>query len=126
MYTDLLARIKNAQAVNKPSLKVPFSNMDLDVLNVLAKEGFVESVEKKGRMPKRIIDIKLKYENNRPGIEGSKLISKPSRRLYTGYKDLRQVRQGYGISVISTPEGIMSNREARKKKVGGQILFEIW
>lgn len=126
MYTNLLASIKNAQAVKKPNLKVPFSKMDMAVLEVLEKAGFIEKAEKKGRMPKRIIDITLKYQNERPGIEGTRLVSKPSRKLYISYKNLREVRQGYGISVISTPEGIMSNRDARKKKVGGQILFEIW
>lgn len=126
MYPNLLTRINNAQAARKPGLKVPFSNMDMAVLEVLRKEGFIENVEKKGRLPKRVIDITLKYENDTPTIRGTRLISKPSRRLYVGYNDLRQVRQGYGISVISTPKGIMSNKEARKEKVGGQILFEIW
>ncbi len=127
MVNDTLTKIKNAQAAKKESLKISFSNMDLAVLEVLEKNKFVESVAKKGRMPKRIIEVKLKYDKDGQGvIHGVKVLSKPSRRLYAGYKDIRLVKQGFGILVLSTPKGIMDGREARKAKVGGQILFEIW
>jgi len=71
--------------------------------------------------------LKLKYDEEKRGaIRGIKLVSKPSRKLYTGYRQLRPVRQGYGVGIISTPKGIMTVKEAKKQKVGGQLLFEIW
>lgn len=127
MYIDLLTKIKNAQQARKEFVKLGFSNMDLAVAELLAKNNFVESAVKKGRLPKRVIEIKLKYQGRNIGaISGVKFLSKPSRRLYAGYKDLRLIRQGYGMAVISTPQGVMTYKEARKQKLGGEILFEIW
>lgn len=126
MYTNVLIQLKNAQQAGKERVKVPYSNMDLAVLEVLEKNKYVSEVAKKGRMPKRVIDVKLKYENGRGAISGVRFLSKPSRKLYAGYKDLRTVKQGYGLGVVTTPKGIMTTMEARKNKVGGQLLFEIW
>jgi len=127
MYFDLLTKIKNAQAVKKESIKMPYSNMDMKIAEILAANKFVESVEKKGRLPKRIIEVKLKYEaDGHNGITDVKFLSTPSRRLYAGYRTFRPVRQGYGLSVVSTPKGIMTGAEARKEKVGGTLLFEVW
>lgn len=127
MYTDLLTKIKNAQMARKEYLKVPYSNMDMEIAELLAKYKYIEGVAKKGRLPKRIIEIKMKYDKNNNGAIGAvRLLSKPSRRLYTSYKDLKPVMHGYGMGVISTPKGIMTNSEARKAKVGGELLFEIW
>ena len=126
MYTDLLTKIHNAQKAKKISLKVPFSNMDMAVADILAAKGFVAAVNKKGRVPKRIIEVDLKYDNERGAISGIKFLSVPSRRRYAGYKELRKVRQGYGVAILSTPKGIMTAQEARKQKLGGQLLFEIW
>ena len=124
MYTDLLTRIKNAQQARLEITKVPFSNIDMTIAELLVRHNYIESAAKKGRMPKRMIEIKLKYKDKQGAINGIKFLSKPSRRLYAGYKDLKPVKQGYGISVISTSKGIMTNKEARKMKVGGGLLFE--
>lgn len=127
MYTNVLTMVKNAQAAKKESLKVPFSNMDLVVLELLHKYGFVASVNKKGRMPKRVIEVVLKYDEKKSGaIRGISHLSVPSRRMYVGAKELRPVKQGYGLGVISTPKGIMAYHEAKKANVGGELLFEIW
>ena len=126
MYTDLLTKIKNAQQARKLSLKVPFSNMDMEVLDILVKRGFITAANKKGRMPKRVIEIDLKYSGEQGAISDIKFVSVPSRRIYAGYQDLRKIRQGYGTALISTSKGIMTIDEARKAKVGGQVLFEIW
>ncbi len=126
MYIDLLTKLKNAQKAKKASIKMAYSNMDFAVAELLAARGLVASVTKKGRMPKRVMEVELKYENGVGGIGGMKLLSVPSRRLYVGYDKLRTVRQGFGLSVISTPKGIMTSSQARKEKVGGQLLFEIW
>lgn len=127
MYTDLLTKIHNAQRAKKASVKVPYSNMDMAVADVLAARGFVLSATKKGRAPKRIIEVELKYDAAEKGaISSIKFLSVPSRRLYAGYKDMRAVRQGFGVAVVSTPKGVMTATEARKQKIGGQLLFEIW
>ncbi len=127
MYTDTLSRIKNGFLRKMPRVKIPYSAADLAILEALTKYGYISGAVRKGRGVKRIIDIELKYdENGRPAITGIKLMSKPSRRVYAGYRDVRRSRQGYGRYIISTPEGIKSDSEARKGKVGGEMLFEIW
>jgi small subunit ribosomal protein S8 len=126
MYINLLTKIKNAQSAKLPCLKSPFSKMDFEIAELLAKHKLIESVEKRGRTPKRIIDIKLRYSEGRGVISGIEFLSKPSRRLYTSYKNLRPVLQGFGLLVLSTPKGIMVGKDARKEKVGGVMLFKIW
>ena len=131
--TDMLNRIRNAQAVSKETVVVPFSNLKYEIAKILEKEGFVEKVEKRGRKEKKFLEITLKYlkdKSNRqkmePVILGLKRISKPGQRIYAGAKKIKLVRGGYGMAIISTPEGLMINKEARRKKLGGEILFEIW
>lgn len=126
MYIDLLTQIKNAQAVKKESIKIPYSSNDEKVLEILKKNGFIESFDKKGRGLKKVLSINLKYTDDKGAVSGVKIFSKPSRHLYYGYKDIRIVRGGYGISVFSTPKGIMTGGEARKNKLGGELFFEIW
>lgn len=126
MLTDLLIRIKNAQAAKLPSVKAPYSALDFAVAELLAKHKYVEAAEKKGRMPKRIIEVKLRYTENGPTISGIQFLSKSSRRLYSGYKEMPSAMQGYGLIVVSTPKGIMTGSEARKAKLGGALLFKIW
>lgn len=126
MFINLLTHIKNAQAAKKETVKVAFTNNDFVVAELLQKHKFIEGVSKKGRMPKRILDITLKYENGIGVIQGTRFLSKPSRRIYVGYKDIRPVRQGYGLLVVSTSKGIMDGKTARTSKLGGQLLFQIW
>src|SRR3989344_371628 len=126
MYLNVLTKIRNAQAVRQESVKVPFSNFDAAILEVLEKRKFIESVSKKGRMPKRILEVQLRYVKGKGAINGLRILSTYSRRLYAGYKELRPVRQGFGISVLSTPKGILDDKTARREKVGGQLLFDIW
>lgn len=126
MYYDILARIKNGFQAKKESVFAPYSNFDFAVAKVLEANGFLKSVEKKPFGKKNNIEMRLKYAGGNPAMTDFKLLSKPSRRMYEGYQELRPVKQGYGISVLSTSAGVMSNKEARKKKVGGEYLFEIW
>lgn len=125
---DMLTQIRNAKAVGKPAVYIPYSQIKMTIAKVMKKEGFIESCEKKGQKKvKKVIEIKLKYEKgNISRISNLKRISKPSQRIYKGYEELFPVRQGYGISIISTPEGIISDKEARKKKVGGEVLCQVW
>ncbi|MDI6821104.1 MAG: 30S ribosomal protein S8 [Patescibacteria group bacterium] len=123
MYIDLLIKIKNAQRARKISIKTRYSKMDLAVVELLKRCNFLKDVEVKGRSAKKIIEVS--FENARP-INGIKFLSRPSRLLYGGYNDFRKVKEGLGFLVISTSSGLMTGYEARKKKLGGQLLFEIW
>lgn len=110
-----------------PRVKVPYSAINLAISEALVKYGYITSAVRKGRGVKRIIDIELKYgKDGASAITMIKIISKPSRRIYVGYRDVKRSRQGYGRYILSTPVGIRSNSEARREKVGGEVLFEIW
>lgn len=126
MYSDLLARIKNAGMAKKESVQMPFSGFDFEVARVLQEKGFLANVEKRNLGKKSVLQITLKYRGEEPAISGFKIMSKPSRRLYARYRDLRPVKRGYGVLVLSTPEGVLTDKEARKKKVGGEYLLEVW
>ena len=122
----MLTSIRNAQAAKKDTISVPFSDLNYEIAGILARNNFIGKVDKKGRKSKKFIDIILKYENDSPRISGLRKISKPGQRIYKRYKELRPVRGGYGIAVISTPKGLMTNQEARKQKLGGELICEIW
>ncbi len=126
MYYNLLAKIRNAALAKKDTLVVPFSNFDYNVAKLLAERGYLKDVQKKTSGNKKFIEIKLSYKNSSPSISGFKIISRPSRHVYLRKDKVRRVRQGYGTGVISTTEGILSDGDARKKRVGGEYLFEIW
>jgi small subunit ribosomal protein S8 len=119
---DMLNRIKNAQAVSSESVSFPYSRIKYDVASIMQKEGYIKDVEKKGRKEKRLIKITFKEA----AALGLKRISKPGQRLYLSYKEMRPVKGGYGIAIISTSKGLMSNKEARKNRLGGEIICEIW
>lgn len=126
MYIQLLTKIKNAQALHKDTVRFPYSKMDDAVLETLEKAGYIASYERKGRNPKKFFEIQLLYKNGQEAIQGMRFVSTPSRRMYAKKVALRPIRQGYGVSVLSTSQGIMTDKEARSKKTGGQLLFQIW
>jgi small subunit ribosomal protein S8 len=123
MYIDLLIKIKNAQSSGKPTLKTPSTKADKAVADVLAERGFVKKVELKGKSYKKYLEIDLDGPRK---ITGLKFKSKPSLRNYSGYRDLKKVKGGYGVLVLTTPNGVMTDQRAKREKVGGQLLFEIW
>jgi small subunit ribosomal protein S8 len=123
---DMLTAILNAQKVKKETLKIPFSKIKLEIAKILKREGYIEEFEEKGRYKKSIL-IHLKYdEEGKPGISGAKKISKPGQRIYKGYLEIKRVKGGYGIAIISTSKGLMTDKEARKKKIGGEVICEVW
>lgn len=126
MYTDLLVKIKNAQAVKRENIKVSYSAMDNAVLEILEKWKFIENFAVKGRAPKKVFEINLKYNEGKGAIGGVKILSKPSRHLYAGYNEIWPVKQGFGLLIVSTSKGIMDGQSAKKAKLGGELLFEIW
>jgi small subunit ribosomal protein S8 len=124
--TDMLNRIKNAQISKKEQVVLPFSNFKYEIAKILESEGFIGKIEKKGRKASKVLEITLKYENKIPVISGVRKISKPGQRIYSPSRDIKAVRGGYGISIISTSKGLMTGIEAKKQKLGGEVLCEIW
>lgn len=124
---DLINRLKNAGAVGHTSVSLPFSNFKLAIAEKLQEAGYVKGVEKKGKKVKKTLDIMLVYtQGGEPKIQGVKRVSKPGRRLYKSVHDITSVRYGQGALILSTPKGIKTDKEARKEKIGGEALFEIW
>ncbi len=124
---DMLTRIKNAMRVRKNSVTVSASKQKLDILRILKEEGYIEDYHYIDEKPQGKIEIFLKYdENKRPVILGLREISKPGRRIYLGYQKLSKVMNGLGIAIISTSQGLMTDMEARKRKIGGEVICEIW
>lgn len=124
--SDMLTRIRNSSMVKKPEVRVPYSQLKFALAKILAAEGYVSMIEKIGTGVGGEIRIVLKYENNQPVIRNLKRVSKPGRRAYAGYGDLPRVLSDYGIAIVSTSQGIMTNKEARKRKLGGEVLCEIF
>ncbi len=123
---DMLNRIRNAQSVLKEQVILPFSNLNYEIAKILEKQGFIKKLEKKGRAQKKVIEIVLKYDDRKPAISGLKRVSRPGQRIYKGFKDIKPVKSGYGMLIISTSRGLMADKEARKQKLGGEIICEIW
>lgn len=128
---DLLMRIRNAGTAGKALVYIPHSDLKLRIANVLMKEGYVSSVIKKTRKnskgSERVIEIGIIYDAPRvPRVHGMERVSRPSRRLYAGARELKPVHQGHGILLVSTPKGVMTGEEARKEHVGGEILCKVW
>ena len=123
---DMLIRIKNAQAVGQPFVQVPFSLLRFNLLQILEQEGFIGKIEKKGKDAHRYFKIILKYSGSQPVINGVKRISKSSQRIYAKKDKIKPVRQGFGLAIISTSKGLMTDKEARKQKLGGEVMCEVW
>ena len=125
---DMICSINNAQAVGKKQvIFYPYSDFKYAFLEFLTNEGFIDNVEKKGRLSKRKIVVDLKYtEDGKPKITKIRKISKQGQRIYSTYKELKPVKSGYGISILTTSKGLLTNKEARKNKIGGEIICEVW
>lgn len=124
---DLLTRIRNAVHVERPFVDIPASQIKIALVEALKREGFVwdhEVVEADGH---NVLRVSLKYgPNGEHVIQHISRVSKPGCRVYVAAKDMRDIRQGTGISVLSTSRGVLSNREARRQGVGGEVLCEVW
>jgi len=124
--SDMLTSIRNALAVKHATVVLPFSNFKYGIAKIFEKEGFIEKIEKKGKRLKRLIEITLKYTDDISAISGLKRVSKPGQRIYSDWKKIKKVKGGYGMAIISTSKGLMTNKNARKNKLGGEIICEIW
>lgn len=124
---DFIIRLTNAGAVKHTTVSVPFSNLKLAIAEKLKDAGYVTGVDKKGKKVKKTLEVTLKYNaDGSPFIEGVKRVSKPGRRMYKSVHEITRVRYGHGSLILSTPQGIKTDKEARKEKVGGEAMFEIW
>jgi small subunit ribosomal protein S8 len=124
---DMLTRIRNAQMRGKSTVSTPASKLRAWVLDVLADEGYIRGYEKTTSTDGHgAIEISLKYFDGVPVIRELKRVSKPGRRVYLGVKDIPHVRQGLGVSIVSTPQGVMSDANARAKNVGGEVLCTVF
>ena len=126
MHYNILSELKNATRAKKDKISFPFSKMDFAILTKLVEHGYIKSAEKEAVGKKNIITVRLAYKNKEAAVNDFKIMSKPSRHMYSDYASLPTVMHGHGLSMLSTSKGIMTGREARKQKVGGEYLFEIW
>lgn len=124
---DMLTRIRNASTAKHTQVVMPSSRMKADIARILTEEGFVEAYGVTDDKPQPNLVIRLKYDREgKPVITGLERVSKPGRRTYTGYREIPWVRSGLGVNILSTPQGIMSGRQARKERVGGEIVCNVW
>ncbi|MBM3206071.1 MAG: 30S ribosomal protein S8 [Candidatus Staskawiczbacteria bacterium] len=124
--TDMLNQIKNAEAVQKTEVILPFSKLKNEIALIMQKENFLGEVKKVSKGKLKLLKLTLKYDNGLPAMEGFKRVSKPGQRIYTKYQEIKKVRGGYGKMILSTPKGLMTGVEAKKSKLGGEVLMEVW
>jgi len=126
---DMLTRIRNAARARHESVEVPWSRVKEEILKVLVKEGYLQEF-KKVKVKERAgedLHIQLKFDKaNQPVISGLKRVSRPSMRVYVGFQEIPPIRRGLGINVLSTPKGVLVDREALKAKVGGELICSVW
>lgn len=124
---DMLTKIRNANAARHEKVDIPTSKLKLEVVKILKTEGYIKNFKKIQAEGQNFIRIFLKYDEvNNPIIHGLSKVSKPGRRVYTGYRDMPRILNGYGIMIISTSGGVITGRKAVEKQVGGELLCTVW
>ncbi len=123
--SDFLTRIRNAQAAHRPSVDAPASRLKFLIAKVLEREGYVAQVAEQADGHKKTLTVTLKYTDGKPAIRTLRRVSTPGRRVYRGATELPRVLSDIGIAIVSTSAGVMTNKEARRRKLGGEVLCEI-
>lgn len=124
---DLLTRIRNAQAAGHPTVTAPRSSLKVEIVKILKHEGFIEGYVENEDDRQGRLKIFLKYDaGNRAGIRGIERVSTPGRRVYVGKDEIPRVRNGLGMTILTTPKGLLTDRQARQAGVGGEILCRVW
>lgn len=124
---DMLTRIRNGVSIERPFVEMPYSKLKHSVAGVLQREGFIWDAEVIDGEPFRTLRVNLKYgPNGEMVINHIQRVSRPGRRVYAAASEMKKVRHGTGITVVTTPQGVLSNREARKGHIGGEVLAEVW
>lgn len=124
--SDMLTRIRNAGMAGLERVSMPSSKMKAAIAGVLKAEGYIRGFEIDGDAPKLNLNLDIKYHKNKPVIEGIERVSKPSCRIYCGSDEIPNVRNGLGIVVLSTHQGVVSGKQAKKRKLGGEVLCYVW
>ncbi len=125
--SDMLTKVRNASMARHEKVDIPTSRLKLEIVKILKTEGFIKNFKKLAQEGQNYIRIFLKYdEENEPIIHGIEKVSTPGRRVYTGYKSLPRVHNGYGTIIVSTSEGVTTGRKATEKKVGGELICTVW
>ena len=123
---DMLARIKNSQLRNHKKVEMPSSNFKMKIADVLKNEGYINGFNVDKNDNKQVLIIDLKYNSGSPAISAIERISKPGRRVFSSAESLPKINNGLGIAIISTPKGVMTDIDARKQKVGGEIICKVF
>ncbi len=125
--SDMIARIKNGLRVQKNQVQVPHSKLKENIAKILVKEGILKDYKKTKKQNKEFLQLFLKYEDQQtPVISEIKRISKPGRRFYVGRKEMGRLTKGFGFLILSTPKGVMTDKNAKKAGVGGEVICRIW
>ncbi|MBU0477988.1 30S ribosomal protein S8 [bacterium] len=124
--SDMLTSIRNAYMVNKSHLSVSASTLKADIIEILKKEGFVQDYKVEANNSHKIIEIDLRYDKKEPMVRGLERVSKPGLRIYVPASKIPRVKRGSGIAILSTSEGIMTDKECRRKKIGGEVICYAW
>lgn len=124
---DFLTRVRNASKARKEKLTLEASNLTVKMAEILKEEGFLDNVKVFSEDKKRFLRIHLKYiQGKKPAIQGIRRISKPGRRLYIGHLEMPRIQGGLGVAIVSTSKGVLTDRQARKSKIGGELLCTVW
>ena len=123
---DMIARVKNAQARNHKKVELPSSNFKTKIADILRNEGFIKNFKVLGEEKKAVLSLELKYHSGYPVISYFERVSKPGRRIFSSANGLPKINNGLGIAIISTPKGVMTDVDARKQKVGGEIICKVF
>lgn len=123
--SDMFIRIKNAQKAGHETVQFPYSKFKHEIIKTLERAGFVGKGERRGKRVRKMLEVALLYRGEEPVVSNVKLLSRPSRRIYTPYQGIRRARHG-GVIILSTPKGVLTEREARKEKAGGELIVELW
>jgi len=123
---DMIARIKNAQVRNHKKVDLPSSNFKMKIADILKNEGFIKDFKINKENNKSLLSLELKYHSGNPVISTFERVSKPGRRIFSSADSLPKINNGLGIAIVSTPKGVMTDIDARKKKVGGEIICKVF
>ena len=123
---DMIARVKNAQERNHKKVELPSSNFKAKIADILKNEGFINDFKVEANDNKSVLSLELKYHSGNPVISAFERVSKPGRRIFSSASGLPKINNGLGIAIISTPKGVMTDIDARKQKVGGEIICKVF
>ena len=123
---DMIARVKNAQSRNHKKVELPSSNFKIKIAEILKNEGFVKDFKVNSEKNKNLLSLELKYHSGNPVINTFERVSKPGRRIFSSAESLPKINNGLGIAIVSTPKGVMTDLDARKHRVGGEIICKVF